>query len=72
MILICFTQLYGVLNIALAGQYKELGRLYEEGDLLEVEPAMFENTGDVNIDLILKVVAIIEETKATFRKINSL
>jgi hypothetical protein len=27
----------GVLNIALAGQFKELGRLYEEGDLLEVE-----------------------------------
>lgn len=61
-----------VLNIALAGPYKELGSLYEEGELLEIEPAMFEDTGDVNIDLILKLVAIIKKTTKSIRNLNSL
>jgi hypothetical protein len=45
-----------VLNIAFAGQYKELGRLYEQGQILQVEPEMFEDMGDVNIDLILTLI----------------
>ncbi|MDQ6608424.1 MAG: hypothetical protein M3Y85_01220 [Bacteroidota bacterium] len=61
-----------VLNIAFAGQYKELGRLYEEGELLNVEPAMFEDTGDLNINIILKVVRVINETKASIRNMNDL
>lgn len=61
-----------VLNIALAGQYKRLGRLYEEGDILEVEPAMFKDTGDFNIDLILKAVSVINKTKASIRNLNAL
>jgi hypothetical protein len=42
-----------VLNIA---EYKELGRLYDVGQMLQIEPAAFEDSGDVNIDLILKVI----------------
>ena len=34
--------LSGVLNIAFAGGYKELGRLYDVGEILEIEPATFE------------------------------
>jgi hypothetical protein len=61
-----------VLNIAMAGQYKELGRLHQEGELVEVEPSMFEDTGDVNIDLLLKVVGVINDTKASIRNLNAL
>jgi hypothetical protein len=31
----------GVLSIAFAGVYSELGRLYEVGEILEKEPAAF-------------------------------
>ena len=40
-----------VVNLALSGVYKELGNLYETGEILRVEPAMFRDTGDANIDL---------------------
>lgn len=62
----------GVLNIAMSGEYKRLGRLYEVGEILEVEPSMFEDTGDPNIELILKVVALIQEVKASICNLNSL
>ena len=52
-----------ILNIAFAGEYKELGRLYEVGEILQIEPAMFEDSGDANIDLILKLVYEINSVK---------
>lgn len=61
-----------VLNIAFAGEYKELGRLYEIGEILQIEPAMFENTGDANIDLILKLVYHINSVKESIRNLNGL
>ncbi len=61
-----------VLNIAFAGEYKELGRLYEIGEILEIEPAMFEDTGDANIDLILKLVYEINSVKESIRNLNGL
>jgi hypothetical protein len=60
----------GMLNIAFAGAYKELGRLYEEGEILEVEPGMFEDTEDANIDLILKLVSHINSVKESLRNLN--
>ena len=61
-----------ILNIAFAGEYKELGRLYEIGEILEIEPAMFEETGDANIDLILKLVREINGVKESIRNLNGL
>jgi hypothetical protein len=61
-----------VLNIAFAGEYKELGRLYEIGEILDVEPAMFQDTGDANIDLILKLVYEIYSVKESIRNLNGL
>jgi len=61
-----------VLNIAFAGEYKELGRLYEIGEILEIEPAMFEDTGDANIDLVLKLVYEINSVKESIRNLNGL
>jgi hypothetical protein len=59
-----------VLNIAFAGEYKELGKLYEVGEILQVEPSMFEDTGDANIDLILKLVYKINSVKESIRNLN--
>lgn len=61
-----------VVNIALAGKYKRLGRLYEDSDIFDAVPAMFEDIGDINIDLILKAIAVINETKASIRNLNGL
>jgi hypothetical protein len=64
--------LSGVLNIAFAGEYNELGRLYENGEIVEIEPGMFEDTGDANVDLILKLVYEINQVKQTLRNLNGL
>jgi hypothetical protein len=64
--------LSAILNIAFAGEYKELGRLYEVGEILQVEPAMFEDTGDGNIDLILKLIYEINSVKESIRNLNRL
>ena len=59
-------------NIALAGPYRELGSLFEVGEMFEFDPAMFEDTGDANIDIVLKVVADIAQAKESIRNLNSL
>ena len=61
-----------ILNIALAGAHKELGRLYEVGEELIVNPEMFQDTGDVNINLILKLIENIRSTVESLKNINSL
>lgn len=61
-----------ILNIAFAGEYKELGKLYEVGEILQIEAAMFEDTGDANIDLILKLVYHINSVKESIRNLNGL
>ena len=64
--------LAGVLCIAFASKYRELGRLYEDGERLQVDPGMFVDTGDTNIDLILKVVNDIDALIETLININGL
>ena len=41
-----------VMKIAFAGEYEKPGRLYEMGEMLQVEPAAFECSGSANSDLI--------------------
>ncbi|MGN6194706.1 MAG: hypothetical protein ACTHOB_07185 [Ginsengibacter sp.] len=64
--------LSAVLNIAFAGEYKELGSLYEVGETLQIEPAAFEDTGDANIDLILKVIYEIDSVKDSISNLSGL
>ena len=61
-----------VLNIAFAGPHKQLGRLYEIGEVFEMEPAMFRNTGDINIDAILKLLESIQQVKDSIKNLNGL
>jgi len=46
--------------------------LYEDGETLQIEPAVFEDSGDVNIDLILKVIYQVDLVKACIRILNGL
>ena len=64
--------LAGVLCIAFAKEYRELGRLYEDGERFQVDPGMFVDMGDTNIDLILKVVNDIDALRETLININGL
>lgn len=61
-----------VLNIAFAGPHKELGRLYELGEILNFEPDMFRDTGDVNIDKLLQLVDHIQQVKDSIKNLNGL
>ena len=61
-----------VLNIAFAGPHKELGRLHEIGEILNMEPDMFRDTGDVNIDKILQLIDHIQQVKDAIKNISGL
>lgn len=61
-----------ILNIAFAGPYKELGRLHEVGEIFDMDPGMFRDTGDINIDAILRLVETIQQVKESIRNINGL
>ena len=61
-----------VLNIAFAGPHKELGRLYDLGEIFEMEPDMFRDTGDINIYAILTLIKSIQQVKDSIKNINAL
>ena len=46
--------------------------MYEVGEILQIEPAMFEDSGDANIDLILKLVYEINSVKDSIRNIGAI
>ena len=61
-----------IFNIAFAGTYREIGRLHEEGEMLQLEAAAFEDTGDANVDLVLKLVYEINSVMDSIRNLNNL
>ena len=61
-----------ILNIAFSGPYQELGKLYDVGEILDVDYLMFEGTEDSNIDLVIQLVKKIQRTRETIRNINAL
>jgi hypothetical protein len=61
-----------VVAVAMAGPYKEISGLHEIGEIMQLEPDMFRNTGDINIDTILKVMDCIQEARATLINLNGI
>ncbi|HEU4609423.1 MAG TPA: hypothetical protein VFS31_15005 [Chitinophagaceae bacterium] len=64
--------LEGAVNIAMVGPYKELGRLHEPGEVLDINADMLRDTGDQNIDLILELADALEAVKEKISNINAL
>ncbi len=61
-----------LLNIAFAGPHKELGKLYEIGKIFDMQPSMFADTGDKNINIILQLIEAIQQAKERIKNLNGL
>ena len=40
-----------MVNVAFAGEYKGISEVHDEGEILNMELAFFENTEDTNLDI---------------------
>jgi hypothetical protein len=61
-----------MVNVGFKGAYDEISKLHEVGEVLNLEIAMFENTGDANLDTLVKIVKEISRTKHQLININGL
>lgn len=61
-----------MVNVGFKGAYDEISKLHEVGEILNLEIAMFENTGDNNLDLLVKIVKEISRTKHQMINLNNL
>src|SRR6476660_6311042 len=61
-----------MVNVAFSGVYKDISRVHEPGDVINMELAMFEETNDQNLDLLVDAVKKIAEIKESLININAL
>ena len=61
-----------MVNVGFAGVYRDISEVHEKDEILTMELAYFENTGDVNVDTILEVVKNIFSAKHTLINLNTL
>ena len=61
-----------MVNVGFSGVYKDISRVHEPGDIINMELAMFEDTGDQNLDLLVDAVKKIAEIKESLINLNAL
>lgn len=61
-----------MVNIGMSGEYVELAKLHEEGEEMKFEVAMFEDTGDTNLDIIIQALRDIAKAKNALINLNAL
>jgi hypothetical protein len=61
-----------MVNVGFTGPYEEISNLHEVGEVLNLEVAMFENTGDANLDVLTGLVKQISGIKRRLINLNAL
>jgi hypothetical protein len=61
-----------LVNIAFKGVYDDLSKLHEPGEVMNLELPMFEETGDTNLDLLVRLVKKIAHIKKQLMEDNAL
>ena len=61
-----------MVNVGFNGVYEEIGKLHEPGEVINLELAMFENTTDTNLDLMVKTINKIFSVKNSLINLNAL
>ena len=61
-----------MVNVGFTGPYEEISRLHEVGEVLNLEVAMFERTGDTNLDALVDLVKQIARVKQQLINLNAL
>lgn len=67
------TELFtAMVNIGFAGVYEDISKVYEHGESINLELAMFENTSDANLDLMVDLITQIITVKNSLMNLNNL
>lgn len=61
-----------MVNVGFKGPYEDISRLHEVGEVLHLELAMFEDTGDANLEALAEVVKQVARTKQSLIRLNAL
>jgi hypothetical protein len=61
-----------IVNVGFAGEYSDISQLHEEGEVLNLELPMFEDTDDRNLTLLTEIVKEIAKTKERLIRLNGL
>lgn len=61
-----------MVNVGFKGTYEDISRLHEVGEVLNLELAMFEDTGDANLEALVQVVKQVARTKQSLIRMNAL
>jgi hypothetical protein len=61
-----------MVNVGFSGVYKDISRVHEPGDVINMELAMFEDTDDQNLDFLVEAVRKITEIKESLINLNAL
>lgn len=61
-----------MVNVGFAGVHRDISEVHEKDEVITMELAYFENTGDVNVDTLLDVVKTIFAAKHTLINLNAL
>lgn len=61
-----------MVNLGFAGVYEDISKVYEHGETINLELAMFENTGDANLDLMVNVLHKLIDAKNSINNLNNL
>jgi hypothetical protein len=61
-----------MVNVGFKGPYDDLSKLHEVGEVINLEVAMFEETGDHNVDLLIGALKNVAKVKQEILNINAI
>jgi len=61
-----------MVNVGFSGVYKDMSRVHEPGDVINMELAMFEDTDDQNLQLLVEAVKQIATVKQSLMNLNGI
>jgi hypothetical protein len=61
-----------MVNVGFKGPYDDLSRLHDVGEVINLEVAMFEETGDRNVDLLIESLKKVAQVKQELVDINDI
>ena len=61
-----------MVNLGFKGVYAELDGVHEVGEVVHFELAMFEDTGDTNLESLVELIRQVEITKTRMINLNGL
>ncbi len=61
-----------MVNLAFSGEYAEISSFHREGEVLDMELAMFEETGDVNVNHFSTLVKQMTGIRITLMNLNAI